>query len=164
MSRLHVHLHVRDFEQSIRFYTTLFNSEPTRREAGYAKWLLDEPKVNFAISIGGETAGVGHLGIQVDSEKELASVSARAQAAAGAVLVERGARCCYATGNKVWAEDPQGVRWETFHTTGTLDETGHGAEESFVSNADGKREVESAACCCTAGKNINKVPNATCCT
>jgi catechol 2,3-dioxygenase-like lactoylglutathione lyase family enzyme len=163
MSRLHVHLHVRDFEQSIRFYTTLFNTEPARREAGYAKWMLDDPKVNFAISVGGETPGVGHLGIQVDSAEELAVVSARAQEAAGAILVERGARCCYATGDKAWAEDPQGVRWETFHTTGTLDEAGHGAEESFVANANGAREVESAACCCTAGKNINEASPANCC-
>jgi len=162
MSRLHVHLHVRDLEQSIRFYTTLFASEPTRREAGYAKWMPDDPKVNFAISIGGEQPGVGHLGIQVESEEELAAVSARAQEAAGAVLVERGACCCYATGNKAWAEDPQGVRWETFHTTGTLAEAGHAAEESFVANADGAREVESAPCCCTAGKNITQEKSACC--
>lgn len=163
MSRLHVHLHVRDFEQSISFYRTLFGVEPTRREVGYAKWMLDDPKVNFAISIGGEQAGVGHLGIQVDSEEELAAVSARARQAAGAVLVEHGARCCYATGNKVWAEDPQGVRWETFHTTGTLDEVGHGAVESFVSAPGGARKVESANCCCTAGKNIQETAESGCC-
>ena len=148
MSRLHVHLHVRDLEQSIRFYTTLFACEPARHEGGYAKWMLDDPKVNFAISTGGEHAGVGHLGIQVDSDEELAAVSARAQEAAGAVLVERGARCCYATGNKAWAEDPQGVRWETFHTTGHLDEPGHSAEESFVSGVDGKRDAQEKAACC----------------
>ena len=162
MSRLHVHLHVRDLEQSIRFYTTLFATEPARRETGYAKWMLDDPKVNFAISVGGEHTGVGHLGIQVDSDDELASVSARAREAAGAVLIERGARCCYATGNKAWAEDPQGVRWETFHTTGQLDEAGHGAEESFISATDGDHDVESAACCCTAGKNIAE-QKAACC-
>jgi len=130
MSRFHVHLHVNDLEQSIRFYSTLFATAPARVEAGYAKWMLDDPKVNFAISTG-QPGGVSHLGFQVDSDEELAHVSARAQAAAGTVLVEKGARCCYAKGNKAWAEDPQGVVWETFHTTGVLEEAGSGAEETF---------------------------------
>lgn len=162
MSRLHVHLHVRDLEHSISFYSTLFGAEPTRRELGYAKWMLDDPKVNFAISIGGEQPGVGHLGIQADSEEELAIVAGRAREAAGAVLIEHGARCCYAIGNKAWAEDPQGVRWETFHTTGTLEEPGHGAEESFVMAGDGERQIERASCGCTSGKNINDANQACC--
>jgi len=145
MSRLHVHLHVRDLAQSIRFYETLFGAAPTRREPGYAKWQLEDPKVNFAISESHGDTGIGHLGIQVDSDDELAAVSVRAQAAAGAILVERGARCCYATGDKAWAEDPQGVRWETFHTTGVLAEAGQGAAETFVS---GKGACDTKSGCC----------------
>jgi catechol 2,3-dioxygenase-like lactoylglutathione lyase family enzyme len=156
MSRLHVHLHARDFEQSVRFYTRLFGAEPTRREAGYAKWMLEEPKLNFALSIGGERPGLGHLGIQADSEEELASVTERARDAGGATLIERGARCCYATGNKAWTEDPQGVRWEMFHTTGQLDEPGHGADEIFVAKEESAaNEPSNATCGCGCGCSAN---------
>jgi predicted enzyme related to lactoylglutathione lyase len=133
MSRFHVHLHVSDLERSMRFYSALFGSAPTRVEPGYAKWMLEEPKLNFAISTG-TPAGVSHLGFQVETNEELAELSARAKAAAGTVLVEKGARCCYATGNKAWAEDPQGVVWETFHTTSNLDEAGEGAEARLQDN------------------------------
>ncbi|MGQ0742428.1 MAG: ArsI/CadI family heavy metal resistance metalloenzyme [Alphaproteobacteria bacterium] len=152
MSRLHVHLHVRDLEQSIRFYSILFGTPPTRQEPGYAKWMLEDPRVNFAISVGGGEAGISHLGIQVDSDEELAAVSARARHAAGPVLVERGAHCCYATGNKTWAEDPQGVRWETFHTTGALSEAGQGAEETIIIGDEGKHASEGGACGGARGK------------
>ena len=145
MSRFHVHLHVNDLEQSIRFYSTLFGAMPARVEPGYAKWMLEDPKVNFAISTA-QPAGVSHLGFQVETDDELAHVSARAQAAAGTVLVEKGARCCYAKGNKSWAEDPQGVVWETFHTTGVLEEAGTGAEETF---RDGLRTGPIAGCGCS---------------
>jgi len=159
MSRFHVHLHVNDVEQSIRFYSALFGTTPARVEAGYAKWMLEDPKVNFAIS-SGQPAGVGHLGFQVESDDELARVSARANAAAGTVLVEKGARCCYAIGNKTWAEDPQGVVWETFHTTGELDESGTGADETFrdevqIANVSGcgcstQRTPAEISVCCAA--------------
>lgn len=130
MNRFHAHLHVKDLDQSITFYSALFGMSPTRVKPGYAKWMLDDPKVNFAISTG-QPVGVSHLGFQVETHEDLAEVSARANAAAGSVLIEKGARCCYATANKTWAEDPQGVMWETFHTTGELDEAGTGAEETF---------------------------------
>jgi catechol 2,3-dioxygenase-like lactoylglutathione lyase family enzyme len=160
MSRLHVHLHVGDLAQTIRFYSTLFGAAPTRVEDGYAKWMLEDPRVNFAVSTGGPQ-GVSHLGIQVESEDELAATSARARQAAGSVLVERGARCCYAAGNKAWAEDPQGITWEVFHTTGALEERGASAEERFVSGAADlpargacgcttKQAETSAAGCCGA--------------
>lgn len=145
MSRFHVHLHVNDLEQSIRFYSTLFATEPARVEPGYAKWMLEDPKLNFAISTG-QPGGVSHLGFQVDTDEELAHVSARARAASGTVLVERGARCCYAKGDKVWAEDPQGIVWETFHTTGSLDEAGTGADETF---RDEHRTAPMAGCGCS---------------
>ena len=138
MNRLHVHLHVLDIAQSVRFYSTLFGSQPTKREVDYAKWMLDDPRVNFAISTGGEP-GLSHLGIQVEDDAALAAATTRAKNAAGSVFEEEGANCCYAVGDKAWATDPQGVRWETFYTTGDL--TIHGA---------GDAHMESAACCPTA--------------
>jgi len=165
MSRLHVHLHVRDLEQSIRFYTALFAVPPTRVEPGYAKWLLEDPRVNFALSTGGAHEGVGHLGIQVESEAELAERSARARDAAGSILVERGAQCCYATGNKAWTEDPQGVKWETFHTTGTLAFAGEGADETFIERGSGTA-IADASCQCRGSDAKAEAPKATaaCCT
>jgi catechol 2,3-dioxygenase-like lactoylglutathione lyase family enzyme len=144
VNRLHVHLQVRDIAQSTRFYTALFGAEPSRREADYAKWMLDDPRVNFAISTRGGEIGVDHLGIQVESETELENVSARAKRAAGEVRIEKGANCCYAVGDKAWAEDPQGVRWETFFTTGISTTYGVGADEVRIENA---APAEAAACC-----------------
>jgi predicted enzyme related to lactoylglutathione lyase len=143
MKRLHVHLHVHDIANSVRFYSTLFGQEPARRETDYAKWMLDDPRVNFAISARGGEPGLGHLGIQVESAVELASAAARAERAAGEILVEDNAHCCYATGDKAWATDPQGVRWETFHTTGDLTVYGEGAPKA-ASAASG---LSTVACC-----------------
>ncbi|HEY5237870.1 MAG TPA: ArsI/CadI family heavy metal resistance metalloenzyme [Rhizomicrobium sp.] len=145
MNRLHVHLHVRDIAESVRFYNALFGAEPAKREFNYAKWMLENPRVNFAISTGGET-GLGHLGIQVESEAELEEVSARAKQAAGEVFVERGANCCYAVGDKAWATDPQGVRWETFHTTGDLTTYGVGQDELRIERT-APVEPAQASCC-----------------
>lgn len=145
MSRLHVHLHVRDIPQSVRFYSTLFGHEPVRVEGDYAKWMLDDPKVNFAISTHGEP-GLSHLGFQVESDSELADVSARAKDAAGAILIEEGANCCYAKGDKSWAEDPQGVRWETFFTKGNLTTYGVGADETRRESA-GAEPMAQPGCC-----------------
>ena len=145
MNRLHVHLHVADIEKSVRFYSALFGARPTKLEADYAKWMLDDPRVNFAISARGGELGLGHLGIQVEDKAGLASATARAKAAAGSVLIEENASCCYARSDKAWAEDPQGVRWETFHTTGELTTYGVGAEESRHEVA--KVEQPAAGCC-----------------
>ena len=134
MNRLHVHLHVRDISQSVRFYNALFGMEPAKRESDYAKWMLDDPRVNFAISTGGD-AGLSHLGIQVEDDGALAAATARALSAAGSVVEEKGANCCYAVSDKAWATDPQGVRWETFRTTGDLTVYGVGADETHTTNA-----------------------------
>lgn len=147
MNRLHVHLNVRDIDETAKFYTALFGIEPTRREADYAKWMLDDPQVNFAISARGGDIGVDHLGIQVDSEDALEAVSGRAKTAAGQVLIEREATCCYAKGNKAWAEDPQGIRWETFHTSDNLTVFGEGAKESHIENKEGAHTAPTGACC-----------------
>jgi len=118
LNRFHVHLNVADLATSIRFYTQLFAAEPTVRKDDYAKWMLDDPRVNFAISNTGRAPGIDHLGIQAESGNALAALGQRLDAAGGAIVPEEAAVCCYARSDKLWTEDPQGTRWETFHTTG----------------------------------------------
>ena len=119
MKRLHVHVGVGDLDQSILFYSTLFDAEPTVVKPDYAKWMLDDPRVNFAISAGNHARkGIEHLGIQAESIEELGEVYGRLKAADGPVLEEGRTTCCYAKSEKSWISDPQGVSWETFLTTG----------------------------------------------
>ena len=118
MNRFHVHLNVADLDASIRFYSNRCGQEPAVRKDDYAKRMMEDPRVNFAISALGRPAGVDHLGIQVDSGDELASLGQRLDAAGAAVIPEDAAVCCYARSDKLWAQDPQGTRWETFHTVG----------------------------------------------
>lgn len=127
MKRLHVHVGVEDLDASIRFYSTLFAAEPTVTKADYAKWMLEDPRVNFAISSGQRAEkGIEHLGIQVESADELAEVYSRLKAADRPVLEEGATTCCYAKSEKSWIADPQGVVWETFHTTGETVDYGQG--------------------------------------
>ena len=105
MKRLHVHVAVADLAASIRFYSAMFAAEPTVTKDDYAKWMLDDPRVNFAISARGATPGLNHLGVQVESADELA---------------EMGTACCYAKSDKYWATDPQGIAWETYHTLDSI--------------------------------------------
>jgi catechol 2,3-dioxygenase-like lactoylglutathione lyase family enzyme len=128
MKRLHVHVSVDDLDKSIRFYNTLFANEPTIRKDDYAKWMLEDPRVNFAISQRDSAAGIRHLGIQVEDRAELADVYARLARAEGEVLEEGATVCCYAKSEKSWIEDPQGIQWETFLTTG--ESTVYGTPES----------------------------------
>jgi catechol 2,3-dioxygenase-like lactoylglutathione lyase family enzyme len=116
MKRFHVHAHVADLQASIAFYSKMFAAEPTRVESDYAKWMLDDPRVNFAISTRGGKPGVDHLGIQTDDAAELAELKARAQAADMALFDEGETTCCYARSEKHWVTDPQGIAWEHFHT------------------------------------------------
>jgi catechol 2,3-dioxygenase-like lactoylglutathione lyase family enzyme len=120
MKRFHVHVHVDDLQKNIAFYSAMFNAQPTRVEGDYAKWMLEDPRVNFAISSRGRKAGVGHLGFQVDSEAELIELKANAQKADMSVLDEGRTNCCYAKSDKYWVTDPQGVAWEQFHTLGNI--------------------------------------------
>jgi hypothetical protein len=120
MKRFHIHTHVQDLQASIAFYSRLFASEPCRVEADYAKWMLDDPRVNFAISTRGDKPGIDHLGFQTDSEEELAELKARAEAADMALLDEGETTCCYARSDKHWVVDPQGLAWEHFHTLGNI--------------------------------------------
>ncbi|MBA2412672.1 MAG: glyoxalase/bleomycin resistance/dioxygenase family protein [Burkholderiaceae bacterium] len=116
MKRFHVHVGVKDLESSVRFYSALFDAEPTVSKPDYAKWMVDDPRLNFAISQRGEHIGVNHLGLQVDSDVELEALRTQAEQADLVAAAEKGVSCCYARGNKYWYTDPQGVAWETYHT------------------------------------------------
>ena len=116
MKRFHLHLHVDDLAANIGFYSKLFAAEPTRVETDYAKWMLQDPPVNFAISTRGHRAGIDHLGIQTDNPAELDAMKARAQTADLALRDEGVGTCCYARSEKHWITDPQGIAWEHFHT------------------------------------------------
>ena len=118
MKRLHVHVSVADIAQSVRFYSTLFAAEPAVLKPDYAKWMLDDPRVNFAISSRGEATGLDHLGIQVETPGELQEVYGRLQKAGRPVLEEGATTCCYAQSEKAWITDPQELPWETFLTSG----------------------------------------------
>lgn len=116
MKRLHVHIAVEQLDENIRFYSALFQAEPDVREADYAKWMLDDPRVNFAISARGRRSGLDHLGIQVESGEELESVQQGLTAAAVPVAEQKQVACCYARSDKYWTVDPQGIPWEAFHS------------------------------------------------
>ncbi|MBV8248371.1 MAG: VOC family protein [Comamonas sp.] len=121
MKRFHVHMHVDDLAKNIAFYSKLFGVEPTRIESDYAKWMLEDPRINFAISTRGNAqAGLDHLGFQVDDAAELAALKAQAEAADMAMLDEGETTCCYARSEKHWITDPQGVAWEHFHSLGDI--------------------------------------------
>ena len=154
MKRLHVHVSVHDLAASIRFYSHLFDADPTVRKHDYAKWMLEDPRVNFAISARGGEAGIEHLGIQVEERAELEEVYARLQRAERPVLEEGSTTCCYAKSEKSWIEDPQGVKWETFLTTG----------ESTVFGNDAPPIAASSACCTPAATSPEAKAEGVCCT
>lgn len=137
MNRFHVHLNVADLDASIRFYAELFGTQPTVLKPDYAKWMLEDPRVNFAISNTGRAPGVDHLGIQVDDGDGLRELGRRLDAAGGTVVPEDATVCCYARSDKLWTEDPQGTRWETFHTFG---------EATTYHAADAACATDGAAC------------------
>lgn len=132
MKRFHVHVAVEDLAASIRFYSTLFGAGPAVVKDDYAKWMLDDPRVNFAISSRGGKVGVNHLGLQTDSDAELELLNGRLQQAEVATQAEKEIACCYARSNKYWVTDPTGIAWETFHTLGSVptfdEEAGASAE------------------------------------
>lgn len=120
MKRFHVHAHVEDLQVSIAFYSKMFAAEPARVEGDYAKWMLEDPRINFAISTRGGKPGVDHLGIQTDTEEELTVLKEQAMAADMTLLDVGETSCCYARSDKYWLTDPQGIAWEQFHTLGTI--------------------------------------------
>ena len=156
MKRFHVHVAVDDLKQSIGFYSALFAAEPSVRKPDYAKWMLDDPRVNFAISTRGREPGLDHLGIQVENKTELHEVYARLRQAGGTIVEQGETSCCYAQSEKSWIDDPAGIAWETFHTTGEATDYGDGSGERAARIAHGKSCCapepvnESASCGCSA--------------
>lgn len=147
MKRLHVHVSVNDLTQSVQFYSTLFGAQPTVTKPDYAKWMLEDPRVNFAISTGQhEGRGIEHLGIQVESEGELTEVYERLKEADRPVFEESATVCCYARSEKSWIADPQGVVWETFYTTGEAVSYGTSPELKKLSSDN----AAANACCAPA--------------
>lgn len=163
MKRLHVHVGVHDLDRSIQFYSNLFAAEPAVKKNDYAKWMLEDPRVNFAISVrAAEAAGVRHLGIQVESQDELAEVYTRLSAADAPVFEEGATTCCYAKSEKSWINDPQGVPWETFHTTGESTTYGGGVESAAPESHAATKPSE---CCIPAAelKAVEAAKAAPCC-
>ena len=141
MKRMHVHVAVDDLKHSIGFYSALFAAPPSVIKTDYAKWMLDDPRVNFAISARGRQAGLDHLGIQVEDKDELSEVYARLHRAGGNVIEQGQTSCCYAKSEKSWIDDPAGISWETFLTTGESTDYGDGSGEREA------RVAHTNACC-----------------
>ena len=164
MKRFHVHLHVSDLAASLAFYSKLFAAEPARVEADYAKWMLTDPPVNFAISTRGAQPGLDHFGIQVDHADDLAALKAQARAADMALLDEGETTCCYARSDKYWVTDPQGVAWEQFHTLGNIPTFRSGLNpapaQACCAPAALQSEAAQGSCCAPA---IPSPPSAPCC-
>lgn len=146
--RFHVHTHVDDLQASIAFYSKMFAAQPTRTESDYAKWHLDNPRLNFAISTRGTKVGVDHLGFQADTSEELAQLKARAAAADQAAVEEGATTCCYARSEKHWVTDPQGIAWEHYQTLEDI--------PVFSESEQAKAAVVPAApaCCPPRGKAV----------
>jgi catechol 2,3-dioxygenase-like lactoylglutathione lyase family enzyme len=158
MKRFHVHVAVDDLEANVRFYSSVFGAAPTVRKPDYAKWMVEDPRVNFAISKRVAKAGVDHLGFQVDSDEELTTLRAQIADADIAAHDQPDAECCYARSDKYWITDPQGIAWETYRTLG----------EANIFGADTKKEAGEAtgACCAPRPQTISIVsakPAKSCC-
>ncbi|MEK6593848.1 MAG: ArsI/CadI family heavy metal resistance metalloenzyme [Pseudomonadota bacterium] len=146
MKRFHMHMAVENIDQNVKFYSTLFGAAPTVRKPDYAKWMLEDPRVNFAISARGAKPGLDHVGIQVDNETELADIHSQLARADQDMLAQEGTSCCYAKSNKYWVQDPQGIAWEAYQTLGEVPVFGDGAAAT-QSGAEVK-----AACCAPAAR------------
>ncbi|HSQ82562.1 MAG TPA: ArsI/CadI family heavy metal resistance metalloenzyme [Casimicrobiaceae bacterium] len=143
MKRFHVHVAVANLDESVRFYSKVFGAEPSVRKSDYAKWMVEDPRLNFAISSRGAQPGVNHLGLQVDSAEELEGLRDQLAAADAGLVDEPGAQCCYAKSDKYWITDPQGIAWETYHSLGAIPMFGADAQTSDPQEA-------ATACCAPA--------------
>jgi catechol-2,3-dioxygenase len=141
MKRFHVHVAVHDLKHSIRFYSALFGMQPSVEKPDYAKWMLEDPRINFAISNRGSKAGIDHLGIQAENSEELEEVGSRLAQADVSVMPQKGASCCYAKSDKYWTIDPQGVAWESFRTLDSVPMYGSDTKSKAAA-------IEHKAACC----------------
>jgi hypothetical protein len=149
MKRMHIHVAVKEIPESVKFYSTMFGVEPSVVKSDYAKWMLDDPRVNFAVSTFGQaTMGVDHLGIQVESPDELREIAGRLKAAEQPLVEQCDAACCYARSDKAWSRDPNGLSWETFFTMGET--TVYGEDLRPVNEAKTVAPEPASACCAKA--------------
>jgi predicted enzyme related to lactoylglutathione lyase len=155
MKRMHVHVSVENIAKAVGFYSALFAAKPAVVKEDYAKWMLDDPRVNFAISTRGREPGLDHLGIQVESADELQDVYARLRHAGGAILEEGQTTCCYAKSEKSWIDDPAGISWETFHTTGEATHYGTSVQKGA--------QIAHVKACCTPQPAADKDSATPCC-
>ena len=148
MKRFHIHVGVKDLAKSVQFYSTLFGQEPAKLKTDYAKWLLEDPRINFAISTGAGENGADHLGIQVDEDSELEEITRRLKDADLGVFDEGEATCCYAESKKAWVQDPAGIPWEAYRTMADA-ETFRGAEgdQDAGTCCAGEADDEQSDCC-----------------
>ena len=146
MKRFHIHVGVKDLDHSINFYSTLFGQKPSKVKEDYAKWMLEDPRINFAISTKATEEGIDHLGIQVDESSELLELTARLKNADLGIYDEGTTTCCYAESNKAWVKDPSGIAWETYHTMA----------DAEVFNKKVEVEVEQSSACCPPKKPTAK--------
>ena len=158
MKRFHVHVSVQDLPASIRFYRILFGAEPAVTKPDYAKWMLDDLRMNFAISTGRQPVGVNHLGLQVDTDEELRGMRAQLEAADARVIEENEQPCCYAKSDKYWVTDPGGIAWETFHTLGSIPVYG---EDTAVFDHGASTIPATGSRCCVPAPGAQ--PAASCC-
>ena len=147
MKRFHVHVGVHDLEKSVGFYSALFGREPTVLKSDYAKWMLDEPRLNFAVSNRGSALGVNHLGFQVDDEAELEAMRAQLDRADTKVLADKGTNCCYAKSDKYWVQDPAGIAWESFRSLESIPVFGEHDEAHLREQAAPKKACCAPSCC-----------------
>jgi len=153
MKRMHIHIAVNDLSENVSFYSILFNTLPTVQHQDYAKWQLDDPAVNFAISTQGHSSGINHLGIQVDSAEELHVLAQRFDNAEIGYSSQEGVTCCYANSNKHWVLDPQGNAWESFHTL----------SDAPLFGEETKRDSEDADCCIPLYSKQDQTSKDACC-
>ncbi len=156
MKRFHVHVGVSDLEKSTQFYSAMFGMQPTVKKNDYAKWMLDDPRVNFAISQRGGEPGINHLGFQAENEAELEEIHARLQSADTAIVAEEGANCCYAKSDKYWVQDPSGLAWESFRSLDTIPFFGDEKPSNTVNE-------KPAASCCPAPAKLSEAAAKGCC-
>jgi catechol 2,3-dioxygenase-like lactoylglutathione lyase family enzyme len=150
MKRFHVHVAVNDMTKSIAFYSAMFGERPTVTKPDYAKWMLDEPRVNFAISNRGQAPGINHLGMQAEDDAELEAIHANLQNADTTVVPEKGAHCCYAVSDKYWVTDPQGIAWESFRSLESIPLYGENravTESTQATTSCGGGESATSSCC-----------------
>jgi catechol 2,3-dioxygenase-like lactoylglutathione lyase family enzyme len=150
MKRFHVHLSVKDLPASIRFYRNLFGAEPVVTEPDYAKWMLEDPRVNFAISTNRQPVGLNHLGFQIESDDELRCMRVQLELAGARTREENERPCCYAKSNKYWVTDPAGIAWETFHTLGPISTYGDDIAELDQRVSTAPNEAPPSPCCVPA--------------